>query len=262
MKVALIGAGHLAWHLATAIDNAGYPVVQVYSRRRANAQRIADRLFDAAATDQLDFTDSVATLFVLCVADDALPLVLAQMELPPRGVLVHTSGTRALEDLQAGIGVLPGWATGVLYPLQTFSRTVPVNLNEVPLCIEASGPEAEAKLITLAQRLSRHVYTVNSVERRILHLAAVLASNFTNHLWAVARELLDEHELEFDLLKPLLHETFRKAMSASHPAEVQTGPARRHDEQTIRAHQNLLHSQPDLERIYTLLSRHIMKWYS
>lgn len=134
-------------------------------------------------------------------------------------------------------------------------------LEEVPVCVEASNEETETQLIELAQRISRTVYTVDSEERKVLHLAAVMASNFSNHLWAIAKELLDERQLDFDLLKPLLNETFRKAMHASHPADVQTGPARRGDLQTLEAHLDLLKGHPDLQNIYKVLSQHIRKWY-
>jgi predicted short-subunit dehydrogenase-like oxidoreductase (DUF2520 family) len=103
------------------------------------------------------------------------------------------------------------------------------------------------------------VYLVNSAERRVLHLSAVFACNFTNHLLAVAKNITEDHELEFDLLKPLIRETFRKAMIAADPAEVQTGPARRGDQKTIDRHIAMLNGQPHLQQIYTVLTQSIMQ---
>jgi predicted short-subunit dehydrogenase-like oxidoreductase (DUF2520 family) len=262
MKLAFIGAGNVAWHLSAALDNAGHPVVAVYSRHLTRARRVAERLFDATPTDDLDFRDSAADVFLLCVSDDALPEVVGALRLPERGLLVHTSGTRSLIELQDGMGYRTGWEAGVFYPLQTFSEGVPVELERVPICLEASDSLAEEVLIELAQAISTAVYTVNSDERRVIHLAAVLSSNFTNHLWAIAKEMLEEHDLDFELLKPLLHETFQKAMRAAHPAEVQTGPARRGDTQIMQAHLNLLRGQSDLQNLYRQLSQNIQKWYS
>jgi predicted short-subunit dehydrogenase-like oxidoreductase (DUF2520 family) len=98
---------------------------------------------------------------------------------------------------------------------------------------------------------------VNSAERRALHVAAVLACNFTNHLLALANDITDDEELEFDLLKPLIRETVRKALEADHPADVQTGPARRNDMQVIENHLAYLRPRPVTARIYELLTESI-----
>jgi predicted short-subunit dehydrogenase-like oxidoreductase (DUF2520 family) len=39
-------------------------------------------------------------------------------------------------------------------------------------------------LESLARDISNNVYRVNSAQRKVLHLAAVFACNFTNHLYA------------------------------------------------------------------------------
>jgi len=137
--------------------------------------------------------------------------------------------------------------TGVFYPLQTFSRGQDfLSFEEIPLCIEANDAITEKLLVKLGQELSNIVYLVDSQERRLLHMAAVFACNFTNHLLGIAKDLTDSYELEFDLLRPLIRETIRKGLAANHPAEVQTGPARRGDRATMQAHLDLLVDRPQL----------------
>lgn len=258
-RVTFIGAGNVAWHLSKAFENAGYGVAEVYSRDLHHARLLADRLYDARPTNNLNLYDSPAKLFLLCVPDDAHDEVLRRLVLPEKAVLVHTSGSRSLRDLQE-LTILHSdvpLRTGVFYPLQTFSQQVPVRMEDVPLCIEAADSETEAELIHIAQELSRTVYLVSSDERKVLHIAAVFACNFTNHLWAIAYDLLDEHHLDFDLLKPLITETVRKALTASHPADVQTGPAIRDDFSLMKQHVSYLGNHESLARIYQLLSQSI-----
>lgn len=260
MTITFIGAGNVAWHLAPALENAGHQVAEVVSRQLTHARQLVTLLYDARPGTNLNLAKSPSALFVLAVPDDALPDVCSRLVLPENATVVHTSGTRSLTDLTQWMQLYSDVPvrTGVFYPLQTFSRSQKaLDFEEIPLCIEATDLDTEAKLVKLGQEISSIVYLVDSTERRVLHLSAVFACNFTNHLLALAHDLTDAHDLEFDLLRPLIQETFRKAMAAPHPADVQTGPARRNDQKTIDTHLQLLKGQPQLMEIYELLTESI-----
>ena len=264
MNISFIGAGNLAWHLAPAFENAGHPVSEIYSRKQANARELIGILYDARPQLDLNFANSPSELFILAVPDDSLAEVCSQLVLPENAMLVHTSGAKSLTALRQWMNMYSDVPvqTGVFYPLQTFSRGLtPLDFKGIPLCIEASDAVTEDALVALGQDLSSIVYLVNTVERRMLHMAAVFACNFTNHLLAIATDLTDIYDLEFDLLKPIIKETFRKALAADHPANVQTGPARRGDLATMSAHLELLHDQPNLAEIYEILSDSIGRRY-
>ncbi len=261
MRISFVGAGNVAWHLAQALEHAGHHIVEVFSRDTRNARRLVNKLYDTTVVPDLDFAESAAELIILAVADDALDEVMQRLVLPEECILVHTSGTKTLEELERLVGIysdVPAH-TGVLYPLQTFSREVSIQFTEVPLCIEASAPATESILIKLAQDLSNVVYIMSSEERAIMHVAAVFACNFTNHLFAISKRMLDAEHLEYDLLKPLIRETVRKALEAPDPAMVQTGPARRGDHQIIERHLDYLERYPAYQGLYEVLTESIMK---
>ncbi len=263
MKIALIGAGNVAHHLAVELEGAGHDIITIYSRKLPNAEALSDRLSIAVATNELNFAESEAELFVLTTSDDALEKIIPQIVWPEEALVVHTAGAKSLAVLQNLLQVhsdVP-LRTGVLYPLQSINKKIPLNWKEVPICIEGADEEIEHQLIEIARTISDEVYLVNSEERLQLHLAAVLANNFPNHLWALTKDLLAEHNLDFELMKPILKETLRKALDADHPAEVQTGPARRGDQTTMARHLQLLEDQPELARIYQTISESIMRWY-
>ncbi len=264
MEISFIGAGNIAWHLAPAFENAGHHINEVYSRQLTHARQLVSMLYDARTHSDLNFADSPSRLFVLAVPDDALADVCARLVLPEHAILVHTSGSQPLSTLQKLVDVYSDvpLRTGVFYALMTFSKgQPPLDFEAIPLCLEAGDPETETLLVALGQEISTIVYLVNSDERRTLHVAAVFACNFTNHLLAIAHDLTTAEQLEFDLLKPLIRETFRKALLTPNPADVQTGPARRGDHSILSSHLSYLSSQPRLTAIYEVLSDSIQRRY-
>ena len=251
MKITMIGSGNVATHLAAAFKNAGHRILQVYSRDKNHADLLAYHV-KAEAIDDLKNLDPDTSIFIIAVKDDAIEAIaqqLASFIIP----MVHTSGNTALSTIAAF-----DRPAGVLYPLQTFSKLREVDMRQVPVCVEATDDGTLHFIEDLARSISNNVTRVNSADRRILHLASVFACNFSNHLYAVAHNILAAHQLNFNLLRPLIAETAAKALENS-PAKVQTGPAVRNDEKTINAHLQLLTGEPQLQALYTLLSQSIIK---
>lgn len=256
MNVSLIGSGNLAWHLAQALDNTEYAVTEVFSRNAKNAKALVERLYDARAKDSLDFSSSSSRIFILAVTDDALEQVAAAITLPRGAVLVHTSGSKPLSILasSASDGI------GVFYPLQTFTKNKKVNFSEVPVFIEGADRETESLLLKMGRAISEKVHSISSAQRMVLHLAAVFASNFTNHMLAISADLLAANKLDFEWLKPVIAETINKSLSIG-PDKAQTGPARRGDLEILDTHLEFLQYDEAVAEIYRVVSQHILDRY-
>lgn len=253
VTVGIVGAGNVAWHLVKGLQQVGVNITLVYSRTLTHAQELAAQTPATLATDSLDFlTSAAADVYLVAVPDQALPIVAAQAKFPAHTLVGHTSGTQPLEVLQN----LAPKPTGVFYPLQTFSKEKAVDWAQIPICVEASNPEAEETLLQLARRLSQTVVPMPGDQRKQLHLAAVFACNFTNHLWGIAQQLLQEAALPVHLLAPLVKETMDKAFLHL-PFAVQTGPAQRNDVSTLQAHQQLLTHHPQYQQVYQALTQSI-----
>ncbi len=250
MRITIIGSGNVATHLAAAFKNAGHRMVQVYSRDMQHAALLAYHV-KAEAINDLQQIDPETDLFVIAVKDDAI-VPVAQELAKFKKITVHTSGATNLATLAA---IIP--EAGVFYPLQTFSKEKEIDFWTVPLCIEGVDEKVTAELEQLARTVSNNVYRISSDQRRILHLAAVFACNFPNYLYDVARNLLADNQMGFDLLRPLILETAQK-VQGNLPADVQTGPAVREDQLTMENHLQLLKSEPELQTIYKLLSQGII----
>ncbi|MEJ2901788.1 Rossmann-like and DUF2520 domain-containing protein [Pedobacter panaciterrae] len=250
MKVVCIGSGNVATHLANALKAKGVDLIQIWSRDLANASELAKNT-NSVAISNLDEIDRSADLYIVAVKDDAIASVSDSLR-EINGLVVHTSGATSIDALSA----LKNY--GVLYPLQTFSKAKPIDFANVPLCIEASNVHTLEVLRSVADMLSSPVYEVDSEKRKILHLAAVFACNFVNHLYTLSDKIVEHFELDFEMLKPLIMETALKVQTEL-PINVQTGPAVRDDEQTMIKHQVLLNGMPELKEIYQTLSKSIKK---
>ncbi len=250
MRITLIGYGNVATHLAAACKNAGHSIVQVYSPNMQHAALLAYHV-KAKPISDLQQIDPATDLLIIAVKDDAI-ISVAQQLARFNKLTVHTSGAT---DLAALAALIP--EAGVLYPLQTFSKERGVDFLSIPVCVEGSDEIITRELEHLAQTISNKVYRVNSGQRKILHLAAVFACNFTNYLYDVALYLLAENNMDFELLRPLILETAEKVQH-NLPADVQTGPAIRQDELTMANHLQMLKDEPQLKVIYKLLSQAII----
>ncbi len=257
MDVSFIGSGNLAWHLAPALDNAGCVVREVYSRNPRHAEALTERLYQADVKATLDFSSSKSRLFLIATSDTAIEEVAMNIVLPDDAILAHCSGSQPLNILQFAAAE----HTGVLYPLQTFSRAKRIDFAAVPLFVECSTPESEHQLMTVARAISQSVRKITSEERRALHVAAVFASNFPNHMLAMAKKILQANSLDFDLLKPLIQETITKSLNLG-PEASQTGPAARGDLEVLDRHMEFLRDDERASELYRIVSQHIVDTYN
>jgi predicted short-subunit dehydrogenase-like oxidoreductase (DUF2520 family) len=254
--VSIIGSGNLAWHLAPALDNAGFVVKEVCSLNPKHAEALTARLYQAEVKATLDFSTSSSSVFIIATSDDAIQEIAREIILPDEAILVHTSGTQPLNLLQFA-------ATnhvGVFYPLQTFSKTKKVDFKDIPIFIESSDEETGNVLMEIAASVSTVVQRIGSEERKALHVAAVFASNFTNHMLTISSDILRQNSLNFDWLFPLIIETINKGMTMG-PENSQTGPARRGDLEVLDSHLEFLRENKPVAEIYKLISQHIIDKY-
>lgn len=252
MNIAIVGAGNVAWHLAQALQTAGHNLVAVYSRLVAHSSELARLLPNAVATQTLDFSNLTTDVILIAVPDAALLEVAAGLKVRPGTIVAHTSGSQPISVLKS----IAGADSGVFYPLQTFSKQTPVDLKQVPILVEGDTEATANVLELLAQSITNQVERVNSEKRKQLHLAAVFACNFTNHLLGISHELLQKADLPVHLLQPLIQETINKATTFA-PYSVQTGPAIRHDQNVIEEHLRLLQPYPLFQAIYQQLTQSI-----
>lgn len=250
-KIVIAGAGRVAWHLGRRLKGKGMPVAQVVSRTEERAMELAGAVGATWAVNMSQIIPD-ADWVLLAVKDDAIAEVAETLgQYVPNALVTHTSGGTAGRVLSPFFKRF-----GVFYPLQSFSFEHTPVWSRIPFCVDASDAEDLLFLKKTAKRIGNLVYHVNDEQRARLHIAAVFANNFANHCFAVAEKILDEQDLPFEMLHPLMEETVAKALQES-PARMQTGPAARGDIETMRKHLHLLEDYPDWQKMYRLISSNI-----
>ncbi|MCD7932606.1 MAG: DUF2520 domain-containing protein [Tannerellaceae bacterium] len=248
MNIVFIGAGNLATGLSLEMQRVGMTISQVYSRTSESAETLAKRLGCAWTTSPEEVLPD-ADLYIFSVKDAVLPDLIRQIK-PNNGLWVHTAGSVPIDVFEGHVQ-----RYGVLYPLQTFSKDRRISLEGVPVFLELNNPEDEKTLKKVAKVLTKEVHGLSSEKRKSLHLAAVFACNFTNHMYALAAKVLEKQDIPYDVLLPLINETAAKIREIP-PAEAQTGPAVRYDKNIIDKQMAML-EDPAMRTIYQLLSQNI-----
>ncbi len=249
ITVVIIGSGNIAYHLAKAFGKSSdIHIIQRYSRNI-----LSDPNFDSniPKTDHIDNLVS-ADIYIIAINDDAISAFSKQLTFT-KGLVVHTSGSKSLNILKCKAN------KGIFYPLQTFSIDRDLNYEHIPICIETENTSDLKLLKSLARSISKNVYEVNSQQREKLHIAAVFANNFSNHMFKLASDICIENNISFDVLKPLIFETTQKLQTLS-PYEAQTGPAKRNELTVIEKQIQQLDSNK--KEIYNLVTKSIIKTYN
>lgn len=249
-NICMIGSGNLATQLSLALKETGYNIVQVYSRTESHAKELAGKIC-SAHTSRIDEIDKNADLYILSVKDDVISdLLVSLCPKSPHAIFVHTAGSISIEVFKEH-----AVHYGVFYPMQTFSKNRKADFRPIPCFLEASDEQTLTAIRQVAESISDHVVLADSDKRKKIHLAAVLACNFTNHCYRLAEKVLQEEQINFNLFLPLIEETARK-VSVLSPKQAQTGPMVRYDVNVMNMQIDLL-GDKRTKQIYRLMAESI-----
>lgn len=251
-QIVIFGTGNVATVLSLLFAEEGHRILQVYGRDANKAAALAKRC-NATPISDLSEVNKDADLYIIAVSDAAVATLASLLQLGDK-LLVHTAGSVSKEVLYKS-----STAYGVLYPVQSLRAEMDHAL-DIPFLVDANSPDKIAELKEIAATASSKVQQANDEQRLRLHVAAVIVSNFTNHLYALAADYCKKEGADFNMLLPLIGEVANRIQQVS-PRDVQTGPAIRHDQNTIDKHLELLQQFPDLQKLYAALSTSIQNMY-
>jgi len=245
ISVVILGSGNVASQLIKAflkIDTIN--LKQVYTRNQEDINTLKDSIDttnDISLLKQADIT-------IIAVSDEAISSISSHIK---NSFVVHTSGSVDMKSLN-NIG-----RKGVFYPLQSFSKKKLVDFKNIPICLESETNEDLLKLEELVSLLQSKSYILSSHQRKKIHVAAVFANNFSNHMYTIANEICEKYNIPFSILHPLIEETSNKIKNLT-PEKAQTGPAKRNDAETIENHLNLLSEKQ--QEIYLKITQSIQEY--
>ncbi len=252
-KITFIGSGNVAQQLAPALKRCGYKIHEVCSRNAVTGKLLAKKV-NASFTNDISSVEDTGGIVIIAVKDDAITEVVKKLPALENSLVIHTSGATDISSLKKKFK-----NCGVFWQIQTIKARTKVDFKKVPLVIEINNISSKQKLMKLAHSISKIVYSLNSQQRRVLHLGAVWVNNFPNHLYYLSESLLKKHHLPFEIFGPLILSTTESGMK--NPKASQTGPAKRNDKKTMNAHLKLLPDK-NYRDLYKLISKSIIKLYN
>lgn len=252
MKISLIGSGNVAYQLAKIFTEKGVNLLDVRSRNIDNGAAIAAE-FKVVFSNLIYEANPKADIIILAVSDDAINEIASKIS-KTNTIVCHTSGTESTEVLKE---ISPNF--GSFYPLQTFTKNRKVDFSTIPVLIDGSNENVKQTLFKLGEMISENVSFLSNEQRMLIHPAAVMVNNFSNHLFTLAEKYCEDKNLNFNILKPLIKETVEKISEVS-PSQNQTGPAKRRDTKTIEKHLSLIEDEK-LKELYLLFTESIQKTY-
>ena len=256
-SVVIIGSGNLAWHLTQRLLLTDYDV-QIYGRNPVNEQDFTYPDSGVSFISDHLLINKRASIYILCVKDDEIQNALENITFKLRStqILLHTSGSTSSTVLSSYTEHY-----GVLWPIMSLSKNHSVqNPDNIPFIITASDQTTEDKLTRLTQKLTDDFRYADDHERQMMHLAAVISNNFTNHLFALTYDYCKANQINFNIFSPIILETINR-LRYQNPGSLQTGPAIRKDMVTIERHLSMLESYEALHHMYQQFTNSIINRY-
>ena len=249
IKIILLGAGNVGHHLSKAFNKSTeIDLVQWYSRDNS---KVSYNDIDTEIINDLSKIKS-ADIYVISISDSYVGEISKKLNVSEK-LVVHTSGSLDLSIIDSKN------RRGVFYPLQTLSKNKEIELAKVPICIESENNKDLVLLETISKYIGCKTHKIDYNQRKILHLAAIFSNNFVNHMFTIAKEILDDKNLDFNILKPLINETVDKIHKLD-PENAQTGPAIRNNNEIILNHIKTL-KKDDHKKLYELMTKLIKDKY-
>ena len=248
LNVIIIGTGNVSHHICKAIEKTkNLKLTQLLGRKKdlpKNFNQSISYCHNIKKIKKADF-------YIICVNDDAILKISNELNVDTNSIVVHSSGSTNMDQLSKHQN------HGVIYPLQTFSKSKETNFKDIPIIIEGNSSLILDKIKKVSKLLSKKVVVCNYDQRTLIHISAVFTNNFSNYMYIIAEKILKSQNIDVNILYPLIKETADKLNYLS-PKEAQTGPAIRNDEITIQKHLNLLKETKYFE-IYNNLTKEIIK---
>lgn len=250
MKIVIVGAGNIATFFSQKFHQAGFEIVQIISAELIHAQQLAG-FFHCSFTNDIQQINKNADVYLFAVKDDILLELATQISLPNK-LVIHTAGSIHLNEL-SGMSM----RQACIWCVYSINKNNLPGANDIPLVVNAHFEEDLKIVGTLAKAISHNIYFLNDTQKSSLHLAAVFANNFTNHLFSISKNIVEAEDIPFEILHPIILDTSTKLLKSA-PEKNQTGPAIRRDEKTMEKHLTLLQDET-FKAIYRLLSASIQK---
>lgn len=256
----LIGTGKVAEALTPLLLATGeIKIAGVCARSTSSAERMVAMLGQGRAVETPDRLPP-ADLTLVAVSDDQIEAVAKALDsssaVREGSVIFHCSGCKDASVFDAFRA--RGASSASVHPLRSFADPkISQECFAGTYCAIEGDAQAIAILEPLFTRLGARVFAIATVQKARYHAAAVMASNFLVTLFEQSQAQFKkaglDDELACDVSLSLMKQTLQNVVKSRSAPAALTGPLKRADIATLRAHVAAL-DEPLTLALYRALS--------
>jgi len=245
-RASIIGSGNVAWAFGKRLKAQGWTIVQICARNSESGSGLAKKVESELISKPEDLKSNV-NVMLIAVSDDAIKRVAAKIP-NTKALVLHCSGSTPLS-------ALPQPYRGVIWPLRSIAKSQHLSWTNLNIVVEADTDIASVRCLDLIESLGARSVQMDSKERLMAHLVAVILNNFSNHLLHMADVLCEEKGMDRRIFQDLMAHTLKYKGAA---IESQTGPAARKDLKVMKRQLALMKKHPEFQTVYQAISSSII----
>ncbi len=246
----IVGSGNMAKFFAHHCKKNNWKIEEFICRNEEQGLKLAKEFNSTHKFFEEDFSTN-STIVLLALPDKIILEWNEKKCCIDKAILITAGGIGLHQISNLSKNAISLW------PLYSILNNMDVlNKNDIPFLVQANNENSKLIANNIATKISSNLFYYSDEQKLKLHLAAVFANNFTNHLIGIAQQILIENEMNPEILNAILDQTFENAKKGN-AFENQTGPAVRNDVSTINTHLELLKHQENEKQIYEILSKSI-----
>lgn len=255
-SISIFGSGAVGTALLDFFNKEEYQIRSVWDRKAGNIYS-GDNGSQYQSEQSLPSDESeLGELIFIAVPDDQIELISEQLSKVPiqwdRRSIVHCSGNMS-SDVCSSLQK-KGAQIAAMHPIQTFKKgDSSIRFKDIYITLEGDS-ELLSTLTLIVNKMGANPVLITPEQKRVIHIASVIASNYLVALLNVSNTLLEDAEIKnkLDILQPLVmqtvHNIFEKGVD-----QALTGPISRGDIESVRAHLDVLKESSIHRSIYKIL---------
>ncbi len=264
-KIGVIGVGQVGYVLSLKLFQKKLLHLIVSKNQEKTEKLIANGINKNQIFKSVSEINSKLDYIIIAVKEDQIQNVVEDLNkinfnLLQKTVIFHTSGTLPKNILNKLCE--NGAIIGAAHPFQTFFKQDINILNDIAWGIDCDEVNyTYIQDIILALNGKPVLLPKNVIDKKYLyHISAIIASNFTTAIISIAKDLLNDINLEPKIfLEPIIRQTISNTIENLDNDNIPiTGPVARADFDTIAKHIQSLRELPNIEIFYKNMSKTIL----
>jgi predicted short-subunit dehydrogenase-like oxidoreductase (DUF2520 family) len=245
----------MAWFLVKRLKTAGHQCDGIWGRNSETMKALAREMNVNSYKNVGAISDGEVDICFITVPDHEIANAVQKLSFE-KTVLAHTAGSMDLDILAEHAK-----DTAVLWPVYSISKLSIPDHRDIPAAWEAGTAKAKRYISTMGHSITDNLFEADAQKRKWLHLSAVVANNFINHMMAICEQICAEQGLPMEAIQPIITQTFKR-MNGQKASDLQTGPAMRNDREVMDSQVTLLEDHPEWQELYKAVSTSIEKMYA